>query len=114
MCRGAEFGPFVSYNPFPDAFLYRAGFEGTAHALAFQFVIQSRTLPGDKSIPVFVLPKLLPNAPHLKNRIFVIIRRARLARVLFLIPIEERVILLWQFLAMRRHLALPVRVTVIT
>src|SRR2546425_485856 len=76
-------------------FLYRVSFEETARALAFRFVIQSRALPGDESVSVFVLPNLLPDAPHLKNRIIAIIRSARLARVLFLIPIEQRVILLW-------------------
>src|SRR5712692_3439837 len=95
-------------------FLYRVSFEGTARALAFHFVIESRTLPGDESVSVFVLPNLLPDTPHLKNRIIVIIRSARLARVLVLIPIEERVILPWQFLAMWRHFALPVRVKVVT
>src|SRR5260221_7554712 len=95
-------------------FFCRAGFGGTARALAFDFVIQSRTLPGDESVPTCVLPNLLPDAPHLKNRIIVITRSARLARVLVLIPIEERVILLWQFVVLWRQLALPVRVKIIT
>src|SRR2546427_1979741 len=114
ICRSAEFRAFVSYNPFPDAFLYRVGSGRTAGAFAFHFVIQSRTLSGDERVPVFVLPDLLSDAPHLENGIILIIGCARLARVLFLVPIEERVILRWQLLPMWRHLALPIGMEVIT
>src|SRR5947208_1318235 len=112
--RSMEFGALVGYNPFPDAFLYRVGFQAAARALVFLFVFKSRTLPADECVPAFVLPNLLPDAPHLKNRIIVIIRRARMASVLSLVPIEKRVILLRQVLAIWRYLALPVGVKVIT
>src|SRR5262245_39801059 len=90
--HSAEFGTLVSCNPLPDAFLYRVSFGDTARALILQFVIQSRALPGDESISGFVPPNLLPDTPHLKDWIIVIVRCACLPTVLLLVPIEQRVI----------------------
>jgi hypothetical protein len=44
--------------------------------------LQRPTLPGDERVPVFFLPDLFPDAPHLKNRIVILIRCARLSRVI--------------------------------
>ena len=65
-----------------DAFLHGISWTGAFWFFPFQVLIEIGPLPGDKSVPAFVLPNLLSGSPHLENRILVT-RCAPLVRVFF-------------------------------